>query len=67
MTDDQDDKGRQHRALGRLLMAAGELLTDDAKRDRLELRILELRAQIGNDPRIAIELARTIAAAMRGR
>lgn len=65
MTDDDGEKDHQRRALGRLLVAAGELLKDDDKRARLEARILEIRAQIGNDPRLAIELARTIAAAMR--
>jgi len=63
---DQDEKDRQRRALGRLLTEAGALLTDDAKRARVEARIREIREQIGNDPRKALELARMIADAVRG-
>ncbi len=66
MSSDGPDKDRQRRALGRLLMEAGELMTDDDKRARVEARIRELREQIANDPRKAIELARAIADALRG-
>ena len=59
------DRVRQRRALGRLLVEAGELMHDDEKRARVEARIHELREQIGNDPRIALDLARTIAEALR--
>ena len=65
MSDDQADRERQRRALGRLLVGAGELLTDDAKRARVEARIAELREQIGNDPRKVVDLARAIADAVQ--
>lgn len=65
VSDDQADRDRQRRALGRLLMGAGELMTDDDKRARFEAKILDLREQIGNDPRKMIDLARAIADAMR--
>lgn len=65
--DDPEEKARQRRALGRLLLEAGELLTNDAKREALEAKIEDLKIRIGNDPRLAIELARTIAAALKGR
>ena len=65
MSDDQADRERQRRALGRLLMGAGELLTDDDKRARVEARIAELREQVGNDPRKVIDLARAIADAVQ--
>lgn len=61
MIDDGDAKERQRRAIGRLLIEAGSLMTDDEKRARVEARIRELREQIGNDPRKALELARAIA------
>lgn len=68
MSDDGPDRERQRRALGRLMLELGELLTDDEKRARVEARIRELREQVGNDPRKALELARAIAEAMqRGR
>lgn len=68
MSDDGPDRERQRRAVGRLLIEVGGLLTDDEKRARVEAKIRELREQIGNDPRKAMELARAIAEAMqRGR
>ena len=67
MSGDAPDRDRQRRALGRLLMEAGELMTDDDKRARVEARVRELREQIGNDPRKVIDLAQTIADALRGR
>ena len=67
MSDDPDEKARQRRALGRLLMECGEILSDDEKRARIEARIYELREQIGSDPRRALDLAQTIANALKGR
>lgn len=64
MIYDISDKARQRRALGKLLMGVGEILTDDDKRAQVEARIQELKAQVGNDPWKALELARMIAEAL---
>ena len=66
MSDDAEHRDRQRRALGRLFIEAGEIMTDDAKRARVEAKIREVRERIGNDPRKAIDLAQAIADALRG-
>ena len=61
-----DDESR--RAFGRLLRSAGELLEDDEKLAAAEAKIREVRDRVGNNPRLAIELAQQIAEAFqRGR
>lgn len=67
MSDVPADRDRQRRALGRLFVEVGGLLTDDDKRARVEARVRQLRAEVGQDPRKALELAQAIAAAFTRR
>ena len=66
MSSDEAEKARQRRALGRLLVEVGAVLSDDEKRARIEAKIYEIRDRIGSDPRKAMELVQAIADALRG-
>ena len=66
MSSDEAEKARQRRALGRLLIEVGGVLSDDEKRARIEAKVHEIRDRIGSDPRKAMELVQAIADALRG-